>query len=72
MTTGIQTAPAPWCPDCGAKMVLKRPGKYQDWEPFWGCSEYKYGCRGTRQIGPDGKPIIEEERQPFTVEDFDQ
>jgi len=37
--------PAPQCPDCGAKMV-KRNGKNGS---FWGCSNFRKGCRGTRQ-----------------------
>ena len=64
---GIQTRPEPWCPVCGAKMVLKRPRPGQDWKPFWGCSEYKYGCRGTRNIGPDGRPESDE----FVQGDFE-
>lgn len=53
----IRTKPEPYCPnpDCGAKMVLRRPKSYQDWEPFWGCSEYPE-CRGTRNITDDGLP----------------
>ena len=57
----MQTKPEPYCPECGAKMVLRRaglfaPGKF---DPFWGCSEYP-DCRGTRDIGDDGKPIYDE------------
>lgn len=33
---------APLCSACGSTMV-KRQGKYGE---FWGCSEYKAGCRG--------------------------
>lgn len=60
--TGIQTNPDPWpyCPDCGAKMKLVRPKSGQDWEPFWGRTEYRYGCRGTRQIDSDGAPYYDE------------
>jgi len=56
MTHGIQTYPIPYCPECGAQMVLRKPKPHQDWDPFWGCSRYKDGCRGTRNIGEDGLP----------------
>jgi len=52
---GIQTYPEPYCPECGAKMVLRRPKSHQSWEPFWGCSQYPE-CRGSRNIGEDGLP----------------
>lgn len=52
---GIQTKPEPYCPECGARMVLKRPRPNQGWEPFWGCSRFP-DCKGTRQIREDGKP----------------
>ena len=68
MTAGIQTKPAPYCPDCGAKMVLKRPPEGAHWKPFWGCSEYP-DCRGTRNVGPDGKP--EDDTGGFAVGDFE-
>ena len=55
MTRGIQTLPVPYCPICGATMVLRRPKAHQDWKPFWGCQLFP-GCKGTRQIGEDGKP----------------
>lgn len=51
----IRTKPEPYCPECGAKMVLRRPGKNQDWEPFWGCDRYP-NCKGTRNILPNGRP----------------
>lgn len=38
--------PAPQCPDCDSRMV-KRNGKNGS---FWGCSNFRKGCRGTRQI----------------------
>jgi ssDNA-binding Zn-finger/Zn-ribbon topoisomerase 1 len=61
MPAAIQTKPVPYCPneDCGAQMVLRRPRQYQDWEPFWGCSQYPE-CKGARDIGEDGKPIFDE------------
>lgn len=52
----IRAKPVPFCPDCGAQMVLRRPGAYKDYPPFWGCSQYPY-CKGTREICQDcGKP----------------
>lgn len=57
---GIQVKPEPWCPECGAKMRLRRPKKGQDWQPFWGCSQYP-DCEGTRGIAEDGTPVYNEE-----------
>ena len=51
--SGIQTKPEPYCPDCGAKMKLRRPRPNRQFDPFWGCSQYP-NCRGVRQIGEDG------------------
>lgn len=51
----IQTKPEPFCPLCGARMVLRRPQKDDDWRPFWGCNLWP-DCRGKRQIMPDGRP----------------
>lgn len=51
----IRTKPAPWCPECGSKMKLKRPRLGQHWDPFWGCSTFP-DCDGTTEIGPDGRP----------------
>ena len=62
---GIRTEPVPWCPECGARMVLRRPRPYQDWKPFWGCQNYPE-CRGNRQIDEAGMPIyheLEEQRR---------
>ena len=56
----IQTKPEPYCPLCGAKMVLRRPKPHQDWKPFWGCSQWP-DCNGKRQIREDGKPDNDEE-----------
>lgn len=36
----------PQCPQCKANMV-RRSGKRGD---FWGCSRFRFGCRGTREI----------------------
>ena len=56
---GIQTAPAPFCPDCGARMILKLPRPDQEWNAFWGCVEFP-DCTGSREIGEDGKPVYDE------------
>ena len=53
--TVIRSAPVPYCPDCGGQMVLRRPKRKGDFEPFWGCSNYP-DCKGTRNIQPDGAP----------------
>jgi superfamily I DNA/RNA helicase len=37
---------APQCPQCSSRMV-RRNGRRG---PFWGCSRYSVGCRGTRDI----------------------
>jgi ssDNA-binding Zn-finger/Zn-ribbon topoisomerase 1 len=47
----IITKPEPYCPVCGARMVLRRPKPGKTWNPFWGCSQFPE-CRGTRQIDP--------------------
>lgn len=39
---------SPECPRCGRRMVLRRPKPGQSWAPFWGCSGFRQGCRGTR------------------------
>lgn len=56
MATGIKTYPEPWCPKCGAQMMLRRPSLHQEWPPFWGCSQFAVGCRGKRQVDEDGLP----------------
>lgn len=56
----IRTKPEPWCPLCGAKMVLRRPELEQSLEPFWGCSRHP-DCHGYLQIGPDGRPKRDED-----------
>jgi ssDNA-binding Zn-finger/Zn-ribbon topoisomerase 1 len=62
---GIQTLPAPYCPECGSIMKLRRPKKHQPWEPFWGCGIYPE-CEGTRNIGPDGKAeALDDEDDPY-------
>lgn len=52
----IRTKPAPLCPGCGDEMILRMPKDDQDWDPFWGCSNYP-ACDGIVQIGEDGNPI---------------
>ncbi len=52
MSSTVITKPEPYCPECGAKMVLRKPRPSQDWEPFWGCSQYP-DCRGSRRIDPE-------------------
>jgi ssDNA-binding Zn-finger/Zn-ribbon topoisomerase 1 len=60
MDAMIQSKPEPACPDCGAKMVLRRPKPGQDWKAFWGCGRYP-SCKGTRRINPEtGKPEDDE------------
>lgn len=57
---GIRISPKPYCPQCGAQMVLRRPKSYQEWDAFWGCSQYPE-CHGTRAIDPDtGEPMMYE------------
>lgn len=56
----IKTKPAPWCPEDGAIMKLRRPKPGQSWEPFWGCSQFP-ACKGTRQIDEwTGEPVYTE------------
>lgn len=57
MNNIIQTKPEPSCPICGAKMSLRRPRKDQDWDTFWGCTQYP-ACKGTLNIDlHTGKPL---------------
>lgn len=52
----IVTKPEPYCPLCGARMILRRPPEGKTWQPFWGCNDFPT-CRGTRNIDPEtGKP----------------
>lgn len=55
MTTGIQTKPEPYCPDCGAKMILRRPKPNQSWKAFWGCNRFP-DCKGRVGIDSRGRP----------------
>ena len=51
----IKTKPEPLCPECGLKMILRKPKMGSKWEPFWGCSKFP-DCEGTRQIMENGEP----------------
>jgi len=52
----IQTKPEPYCPLCGAKMVLRKTKQGQSWNAFWGCNQFP-DCHGTRNINFEtGKP----------------
>lgn len=55
----MRLKPEPYCPLCGAKMVLRRPKPNQTWKPFWGCGDYP-DCNGTRGIDEDGNPEEDE------------
>lgn len=41
----MKTSPAPSCPKCGAKMILRRPKEGQTYRPFWGCGDFP-NCDG--------------------------
>jgi len=28
------------CPECGSRMAVREPDQGDDWEPFWGCTNY--------------------------------
>lgn len=51
----IRTQPVPQCPLCLEPMVLRRPKPGDNWDPFWGCSDYPR-CKGSLNIREDGKP----------------
>ena len=51
----IHSKPEPFCPECGGRMILKRPKKGQRWSAFWGCQGWS-DCSGKRQVGSDGCP----------------
>lgn len=55
----IRTKPEPYCPKCGARMILRRPRNQQQWRPFWGCPMFP-DCDGKRQIDDDGLPEQDE------------
>jgi ssDNA-binding Zn-finger/Zn-ribbon topoisomerase 1 len=57
MPRGIRTHPKPYCPECGAQMVLRKPRQGQTWKAFWSCSLWTVDrCPGKRQIQEDGTP----------------
>jgi len=66
---GIRTKPEPYCPECGAKMKLRKPKAGQDWPPFWSCSQWPE-CSGKRQIMPDGTPEPDEDLDDYRLEDW--
>lgn len=37
------------CPCCSSRMVLREPGRNDDWDAFWGCSNYPR-CDNTEQF----------------------
>ena len=43
----------PICPVCKGKMELKIPKRGQDWKTFWGCTNFKTGCKGTRKYSEE-------------------
>lgn len=52
----IQQQPRPYCWKCGGQMYLRIPKPNDDWQTFWGCSEYP-DCDGSREIDPHtGEP----------------
>lgn len=61
----IRTKPEPYCPGCGARMALRRPRANQDWEAFWGCSQYPQ-CKGSRDILSDGTPDLDDDLDDYT------
>jgi len=67
-TDVIITKPEPYCPSCGARMVLRRPKPNQKWKPFWGCSQFP-DCHGTRNINPDGTPQDDDDYDDYDEDD---
>ncbi len=66
MTIFIRMRPEPYCPECGAKIVVRRPKPSQHFEPFWGCSQYP-DCRGTRtveEVNEDQLSFFPETKEP--------
>jgi hypothetical protein len=39
----------PWCPNCKAPMILRKPKNGQHWQPFYGCCRFPE-CGGTRLV----------------------
>jgi ssDNA-binding Zn-finger/Zn-ribbon topoisomerase 1 len=67
MTKPIRTKPIPYCPECGAQMVLRKPRNGQTWDAFWGCSQYP-DCRGTRRIMDDGRPEPDDDMDDYRLD----
>lgn len=66
----IHTKPEPACPDCGARMVLRRPGPGKNWKPFWGCSQYPI-CTGKRQINDNGEAETDQDIEDAMYDEED-
>lgn len=72
MSRTIRTAPAPSCPTCGAKMVLRRPPPGKTWDPFWGCNRYP-NCKGVRHIDFEtGEVFTDDEEEDETEKRFQE
>jgi hypothetical protein len=53
-----------FCPRCGGIMVLQLPPPDdRRYDPFYGCSEFDAGCRGSRDINDNGDPVTDAELQ---------
>ncbi len=49
-----------YCPRCGGIMALQLPPPHnRRYDPFYGCSEYDAGCRGSRDISDNGDPVTD-------------
>ena len=48
----------PPCPKCGEILVLRRNWKNRSF--FWGCKDYQYRCRGSKNYNPSNTPVISE------------
>ena len=46
----MKEIPLPKCPVCGSDMRLVEPKESDRWEHFFGCSRYRDGCRGSRNV----------------------
>ncbi len=50
------------CPECGAPMVLRTAKKGgNEGSKFYGCTKYRDGCKGTRNLNEDGSPETDTE-----------
>ena len=65
---GIRTKPEPYCPDCGARMTLRRPRQGQTWMAFWGCARYP-DCHGKRSIQANGEPEPDDDFDDYRLPD---